>query len=170
MYGHICVIIWTDILSITLAFLTVIRQCIANIHQYVYFWSYNIKSTFKIISFKTNNSDFNPVVTNFIPIQFLLLWLFLFYANQHKAAGLKIKLSKTTTTKVCYLVPYVLRKVTAFHLWSAMDSRCNKNMVSPVSSVNVVMHYHYYYYYYTLQEGAGNSADENLCFLTIQIS
>jgi len=39
------------------------------------------------------------------------------------ADGLKIKLSKTTTTTMCYLVSNVLRKATAFPLWSVMDSR-----------------------------------------------
>ena len=58
----------------------------------------------------------------------------------HKAAGLEIKLSKTMTTMVYYSVSNVLWKAIAFPFWSAIESRCNKNMVSLVSSVTMVMH------------------------------
>jgi len=49
----------------------------------------------------------------------------------------RIKLSKTTTRTVCYLVSNVLGKATALPLWSAMDSHWNKNIVSLVPSVTV---------------------------------
>ena len=48
-----------------------------------------------------------------ISIPFLLLLLF-FNSHGHKAAGLKIKVSKPMTTTVYYLATFVLRKMTAF--------------------------------------------------------
>ena len=50
------------------------------------------------------------------------------------------KLSKMITTVACYTVTNVLRKAIAFHLWSAIDSRWNRNTVSLVSPVAAAMH------------------------------
>jgi len=49
------------------------------------------------------------------------------------------KLSKIMTT-ACYSVSTVLRKAISFPLWSAIDSRWNRNTVSLVSPVTAAMH------------------------------
>ena len=60
-------------------------------------------------------------------------------AHQHKATGMKIKLSKRTTTTGYHTASNVARKATAFHFWKAVERRWNRNTVSPVSPVAVVM-------------------------------
>jgi len=51
----------------------------------------------------------------------------------------KIKLSKTTTTTVFYLMSNVFTKATTFPLWRAMDSRRITVMHLPISWIIVII-------------------------------
>jgi len=65
----------------------------------------------------------NAICRSYTPASPIRSIIFCFWAHLHKAAGLEIKLSKTTTTMVYYSVSNVLWKAIAFPFWSAIDSR-----------------------------------------------
>jgi len=71
---------------------------------------------------------------------FILLVLLLLFFSPPAQSGRheNWKLSKIMTT-ACYSVSNVLRKAIAFPLWSAIDSRWNRNTVSLVSPVTAAM-------------------------------
>ena len=68
----------------------------------------------------------------------MLIIIIIFYAHQHKACRPR-KLSNLTAATIFHSVTIVFWKATVFPCWRAMDSRWNKNVVSLLSSVTLVM-------------------------------